>query len=124
MIEAKYKALIEVEIAKISKTIKDYYEGVNLDELRTDSSFIVHVCRLVEDSFTKDRKKYKFDKKNIVMTILKRIITSIQQQDIQTIDSIIEYAHSSGQLIGEKVTKKCVGWGFRVLKKVLMIDSK
>ena len=49
--------------ADLLNELKKYYDSVPLAELKTNIDFILHICNALENKIKKDKKKYKYDKK-------------------------------------------------------------
>lgn len=80
---------------KIIKRLQEEYSADDLLSLKTNGSLIEYICCLVE---SKIKKKYKQDKKKLVIEIMNALIPSLNDQDKVKIGEVVEYAHSIGRI--------------------------
>jgi len=84
---------------------------------KTNSEFILYICKLVENYITKDEK---FQKRDVVITILKSVLGTLTDAEIKAIENIIEFLHQNGMINPIKLVKKLnvsiSGW---LKKKIL-----
>ena len=84
------------------------FNGVDLSLHKLDPNFILFVCDLIENSFSNSSVQ-KVDKKTQVILVLKTLIPSLTNDELQSIDKIIEFIHSSGQITKiEKIVVKVI----------------
>ena len=76
-------------VAKIIEELPKLPEN-DLKEMKNNPELIKYVCNLVENLIS---KKYKPNKKEIVLDILKRVIPAFSQNDEKLISDIIEFLH-------------------------------
>lgn len=83
----KLKEIVE-DVKKVLNKIPD------IDEFKLNLELTSLVCNLVENS-SKNIKKYKISKKDVVLEILKSIFeNTLSAMDINKIENDIEYLHS------------------------------
>jgi hypothetical protein len=82
--------------ASIIQMINQKFTGVNLNDHRLDPNLIIFICDCIEASFQNSKNK-KVDKKQEVLKILKQVVT-LSEVDVKSIDCLIEFFHSSGQI--------------------------
>ena len=120
--KSKYSVRIAKYESDLVSLLKEYYDGTDVRELRVNIDFIRHICDCIEWKFTKDKKRYKMDKKKIALSIIKKLVGDISDIDTRTIETIIESLHSSGLISGKTVYKCTKGVVKNILKKVLLMD--
>jgi len=96
-ISAKYTLANSSIINQIVKLVNDKFCGVSLYEHRCDPSLILFICDCIEEAF-KNAKSKKVDKKTMVIKVMMILIPSLADPEIRSIDSIIEFLHSSGAI--------------------------
>ena len=94
-VKPKLTAKIAVVTAKIINLVIEAYRGVNMSEMKGSTDFVLHLCNIVEYKF---HKVDKVDKKKIVLDIFKRLIPSVTESELETINQTIEHLHSTGQI--------------------------
>ena len=85
--------------------------------LVTNLDFTSHVCNCVEEKFKKDKKRYKVNKRDVAISIIKKVIGEgkVSDAEVTTIKAAIESLHSSGHIDG--LTKKKIAC--RLVKQLL-----
>lgn len=118
------------ELAKRVKTAKIVNEIVNLlqdlpssdiNEMRSNPELIKYVCNLVENLI---KKKYKPDKRKIVLDILSKVIPNLTEADKRNIGDIIEFLHGNGDIKKIKWLKFAGKYGLLILKYLIPIFKK
>ena len=120
--KSKYSVRIAKYESDLVSLLREYYSGMNVNEMKVNIDFISHICNCVEHKFTKDKKRYKADKKAVVISIIKKLCGDISDQDVKTIQTTIESLHSSGSITGKTMYKCTKGILKNILKKVLLMD--
>ncbi len=109
---------------KVNKIFNDLKEEVKdfsaqeLIDMRLNPALIVWVCNKVENKIS---KKYKANKKEVVISIVFKLIPSLNDADKRQISDIIEHLHSNDDI--QKCSKffRYVGYFFlKSLKQKLI----
>jgi len=89
------KACIKAQLIEI---LKEKYKYHDLNVLRLDIGFLKHVCNILETGIKKtNSKKYKLDKKQIVLEALEVMIPTLTSPEMKAIISKnIESLHDEG----------------------------
>ena len=119
--KSKYSVRIAKYEGDLVVQLKDYYSSTSLADMKVNIDFISHICNCVEQKFTKDNKRYKVDKKAVVISIIKKLTGDISDQDLKTIQNTIESLHSSDSIKGKTVYMTVKGILKNLLKKLLMM---
>src|SRR5690606_28430840 len=96
------------------------YSSVEMDKLKTNADFILHVCNCIENTIKKNKKQYKYDKKMMAIRIIAKLCNGITDTEKNTIDSLIESLHSQGNIIKIKLSKKLLKFVINFLKKIFL----
>lgn len=85
-------------VSELIEIIKTHYPNADFDTLKLQTGFLNHVCDLVETGVKKSNsKKYKIDKKKVVMTALSTLIPSLNSPEmLDIINKNIEDLHDKG----------------------------
>ena len=113
----EYETKKKCIISELVEIIKDHYPNSDFDTLKLQTCFLNHVCNLVETGIKKSKsKKYKIDKKQVVLTALTSLIPSLNSPDmLDIISKNIEDLHdknmikaiSETEYYGKKIIKFC-----------------
>ena len=106
--------------ADLLNELREYYESVPLAELKTNIDFILHICNAVENKIKKDKKKYKYDKKQIVISLISKLCGDLSDNDKKTVQTTIESLHSSKAIYKLSFLKKLKDILFNFLKKIVL----
>jgi hypothetical protein len=86
-------------IRDISIVMKDKLKDIDLDTHKKNPDFILYVCNIIENSYTKKNiEDKKINKKDIFFLIFKELNIEISEDDKKVIDDIIEHLHSSRRI--------------------------
>lgn len=118
--KAKYSARISKYESDLIEELKKYYGSVEMEKLKTNADFILHICLCIENTVKKDKKKYKYDKKMMAIRIIAKICNGITDIEKNSIDSIIESLHSQGNIKKIKISKKIIKFVVNFLKKIFL----
>lgn len=102
----KREIKIRLKVAKVVDAIVKALGELpkpDLDEMRTNPELIKYVCNLVENAI---KKKYKPDKKSIVLQMLQRLLPNLSEPEKAQIKNVIDFLHLNGDI--EKV--KWIKW--------------
>lgn len=101
--------------------VKEHYKGMDFNVLKMDIAFLERVCCLVETGIKKyDNKKYKFNKKQLVIDALVAIIPTLNSpEQIKIIDKNIENLHDMGKIVALKNPIKIIKPLCSLIKMVL-----
>lgn len=113
--ELKKKMKINKIINFLKEDLKDF-SVQELQDYRLNPELIKYVCNLVE---TKMTKKYKPNKKEIVLNILSKLIPAVNDVDRKSISDSIEFLHGNGDIKTLTLFRYLGRTLFSVLKKKL-----
>ena len=116
--KGKYSVRIAKYEGDLVSELRDYYSNVNIVELKINLDFISHICNCIEYKFTKDKKRYKVNKKDVAISIIKKLCGDISDADVKTISTAIENLHSSGKISGLTIYKMLKVFAKNFLKKL------
>ncbi len=114
--ELKKKIKVNKIVNYLKEELKDF-SPAELQEYRLNPEFIKYVCNLVE---TKISKKYKPNKKEIVLGILLKLIPTITEPDKKQISENIEFLHGNGDIKTITILRYFGRTLYSVLKKKLL----
>jgi hypothetical protein len=114
--DLKKKLKINKILSDLREELKDF-SVPELQEMRLNSELLKHVCNLVESSI---KKKYKPNKKEIVLNIFLKLIPSISEPDKKQLADNIEFLHSNGDIKQYTLLKKLGTFFFKSLKDKLL----
>ncbi len=101
----KYQLKVKIKVSKIVNDLKEELKDVpvaELTEMKVNPELIRYVCNIVEGYI---KKKYKCNKKEIVTNILIKLNPAINEADKKTINDVVEYLHSNGDIVAITVVK-------------------
>ncbi len=113
----------QIKINKIAKEMKEIYGDLTpqeMQEMRLDPEIINHICNKVEHEIT---KKYKTDKKIVVLDIIRKLVTNLSDEDKKIISAIIENLHRTGQILENTILRASSRFFLGVLKKTVSISK-
>lgn len=114
----KLKGSLKTHVVKnkIVEMISDRIKASipNLVSLSKDLELLKLICNCVENSV---QKKYKLDKKEIVLAIVKSCFPLLTETDLAVIDGNIETLHFNGLIQKVKFSKKLWRWVFKGSQK-------
>lgn len=115
----KKKACIKADLVDI---IKDSYKHQDLNALRLDTAFLKEVCNILEAGIEKSNsKKYKIDKKQIVLDALEILIPTLTSPEMKAIISKnIESLHDEGLITGVTQTAYLGFKTYKYLSKFIL----
>lgn len=119
LVKPKHELAKRVKIGKITQKIVSELSKLDqseLSDMRNNPELIKYVCNLVENLI---KKKYKPDKKDIVLNILKRVVPNFNDNDVKHICEIIEFLHSNKQIKKIPLIKYLGKFGIVILKKLM-----
>jgi hypothetical protein len=102
-------------ICIICKTVKQKFDGVDLQNHVNDPNFILFLCNALEAAFANKAKSQKINKRDVLMQTLTALSLTV---DFDSVTRIVEYLHSSGaiQKIEEEVIDVSTSFFKRCLK--------
>jgi exopolyphosphatase/pppGpp-phosphohydrolase len=95
LVKPKNELAKRIKICKIVAKIIEELSKLpqeDLKDMKNNPELIKYVCNLVENLIS---KKYKPNKKEIVLDILKRVIPGFSTNDEKLISDIIEFLHQN-----------------------------
>lgn len=114
--DLKKKLKINRILSDLKEELKDF-SVTELQEMRLNSELLKHVCNLVESSI---KKKYKPNKKDIVLSIISKLIPSISDPDKKQLADNIEFLHSNNKIKKYTFCKKLGAFFLKSLKNKLL----
>lgn len=106
-------------INNILKILEEYAPS-DLQEMRNSMALVKYICNLVESL---SKKKYKLNKKQIVLDIMKRIIPNFTANDEKIASDNIEEAHENGDIQKIKMLEYAGKYGIAFLKYLIPIPK-
>jgi hypothetical protein len=110
----------KLKICKIFNDLKEElkdFSVAELLELRLNPELLKHICNIVENTI---KKKYKPNKKDIVLSIVTKLIPSISELDKKLISDAIEFLHGNGDIKKSSVVKMVGVFFLKSLKQKLL----
>lgn len=120
VLKSKFSVRVMKYEADILNELKEYYDSVPLAELKTNIDFILHICNVVENKIKKDKKKYKYDKKEMVVSLISKLCGGLSDADKKTVQTTIESLHSSKAIYKQSFLKKLKDLLLNFLKKIVL----
>lgn len=120
-IQPKRELKAKVKIAAILAFLKEEFKGVptaELVEMKTNPELIKHVCQLVESNIS---KKYKPDKKKIVIDLIVKLIVDVSDKDKTLIANSIEFLHSNKDIKASSILRNIGNYIFQIVKKKVSV---
>jgi len=121
LVKPKRELAKRVKTAKIVNKIVKLLEDLTsneINEMRNNPELIKYICNLVENLI---KKKYKPEKKKIVLDIMKRIIPNFTANDEKNVSDIIEFLHGNGDIKKIRIIKYLGKYGMSFLKYLIPI---
>ncbi len=101
----KYQLKVKIKVSKIVNDLKEELKDLpvaELAEMKVNPELIRYVCNIVEGQI---KKKYKCNKKDIVTSILLKLNPALTEADKKTINDVVEYLHSNGDIVAVYAAK-------------------
>jgi hypothetical protein len=118
-VQPKRELKKRIKINKIYNDLKEELKDltvVELLEMKANPELIKYACNLVETAM---KKKYKPNKKEIVIGIMVKLIPSINDADKKVIGDAIEFLHGNGDIRKITLLKTVGKYVVECLKKKL-----
>jgi hypothetical protein len=102
-----HKLKRDTKIIKLVQTIFERASEIpNYGTLKGDQEFLKFICLMIEHGIDNSKKKCKkIDKKDICLTVYKKLYSNITPADLEQISNNIEYLIENGQIIKKSIFK-------------------
>ncbi len=108
---------LKIKVTKIGNELKEEFKDLSVAELqdmRLNPELIKYICNTVE---TRIKKKYKANKKDIVIGIIFKLIPSLTELEKKAIGETIEFLHGNNDIKTITVLRYCGRFLVDQLKK-------
>jgi hypothetical protein len=117
-IKLKHSAKNVILENTLIKSIVDKIKLIpQFDQLKNDIELTEHVCNLVENSITKNKKSKPIDKKNLVIKIIVLLFNLNTEGEKKNIEQHIDYLHNNKMInkipLSKKILNSLKNWGLR-----------
>jgi hypothetical protein len=117
-IKLKHSAKNVILENTLIKSIVDKIKLIpQFDQLKNDIELTEHVCNLVENSITKNKKSKPIDKKNLVIKIIVLLFNLNTEGEKKNIELHIDYLHNNKMInkipLSKKILNSLKNWGLR-----------
>lgn len=110
----------KLKICKIFNDLKDELKDFSIQELqemRLNPELLKHICNVVENTL---KAKYKPNKKEIVLSILVKLIPTLTEPDKKQVGDAIEFLHANGDIKKSSMWKMAGLFFLNSLKQKLL----
>jgi hypothetical protein len=117
-IKLKHSAKNVILENTLIKSIVDKIKLIpQFDQLKNDIELTEHVCNLVENSITKNKKSKPIDKKNLVIKIIVLLFNLNTEGEKKNIEQHIDYLHNNKMInkipLSKKILNSLKNWGMK-----------
>ena len=117
-IKLKHSAKNVILENTLIKSIVDKIKLIpQFDQLKNDIELTEHVCNLVENSITKNKKSKPIDKKNLVIKIIVLLFNLNTEGEKKNIEQHIDYLYNNKMInkipLSKKILNSIKNWGLR-----------
>lgn len=99
---------------KVIELLQKDFSSTDISDMKNNPELLKYVCNEVENLV---KKKYKIDKKKLVLEIINRVVTNLNDNDRKSMSDNIEFLHANGDIKKVKWLKYLAHVGLYVLKK-------